>query len=39
MTPYGNTFHLDEFYVNVNGKQRYLLCAVDQGGEVIDVSL
>jgi putative transposase len=36
---YGNTFYIDEVFVKINGKQRYLWRAVDQDGEVVDVYL
>lgn len=36
---YGDTFHIDEVFVKVNGKQHYLWRAVDQDGEVVDVFL
>ena len=36
---YGDTFHIDEVFVKINGKQHYLWRAVDQDGEVIDVYL
>ena len=36
---YGDTLHLDEVFVNINGKQQYLWRAVDQDGEVVDVYL
>jgi len=36
---YGDTFYIDEVFVKINGKQRYLWRAVDQDGEVIDVYL
>ncbi|WOJ98175.1 IS6 family transposase [Congregibacter brevis] len=36
---YGDTFHIDEVYVKINGKQHYLWRAVDQDGEVVDVYL
>ena len=34
---YGNTFHIDEVFVKLKGKQHYLWRAVDQDGEVVDV--
>ena len=34
---YGDTFFIDEVFVKINGKQRYLWRAVDQDGEVIGV--
>ena len=36
---YGDTFFIDEVFVKINGKQRYLWRAVDQDGEVVDVYL
>ena len=36
---YGDTFHIDEVYVKINGRQHYLWRAVDQEGDVIDVFL
>ena len=36
---YGNTFFIDEVFVNIRGKQHYLWRAVDQDGEVFDVFL
>ena len=36
---YGDTFHIDEVSVKINGKQHYLWRAVDQDGDVIDVYL
>ena len=36
---YGDTFHIDEVFVNIRGKQYYLWRAVDQNGEVVDVLL
>lgn len=36
---YGDTFYIDEVFVKIDGKQRYLWRAVDQDGEVIDVFL
>ena len=36
---YGDTFYIDEVFVNINGKQHYLWRAVDQDGEVVDVYL
>ena len=35
----GDTFYIDEVFVNINGKQHYLWRAVDQDGEVVDVFL
>ncbi|PTN07642.1 DDE-type integrase/transposase/recombinase, partial [Nitrosomonas aestuarii] len=34
---YGDTFFLDEVFVKIQGKQRYLWRAVDQDGEVVDI--
>ena len=36
---YGDTFYIDEVFININGKQYYLWQAVDQDGEVVDVYL
>jgi len=36
---YGDTFFLDEVFVSIQGKQRYLWRAIDQDGEVVDVFL
>ena len=36
---YGDTFLLDEVFVKIQGKQRYLWRAIDQDGEVVDVLL
>jgi putative transposase len=36
---YGDTFYIDEVFVKINGKQHYLLRAVDQDGGVVDVYL
>jgi len=36
---YGDTFHIDEVFVKINGKQHYLWRVVDQDGEVVDVYL
>ena len=33
----GDTWHLDELFVNIGGQQRYLWRAVDQDGDVIDI--
>ncbi len=33
----GDTWHLDELFVNIRGQQHYLWCAVDQDGDVIDI--
>jgi putative transposase len=34
---YGDTFFIDEVFVQIQGKQRYLWRAVDQDGELVDV--
>ena len=36
---YGDTFYIDEVFVKNNGKQHYLLRAVNQDGEVVDLYL
>ena len=36
---FGDTYFLDEVFVKIDGKQRYLWRAVDQDGEVVDVYL
>ena len=36
---YGDTFHIDEVFVKINGRQQYLWRAVDQDGEIVDVFL
>ena len=33
----GDTWHLDELFVSINGKRQYLWRAVDQDGDVIDI--
>ena len=33
----GDTWHLDEVFITIQGKQHYLWRAVDQDGEVIDI--
>ena len=33
----GNTWHLDELFVNIRGRQQYLWRAVDEDGDVIDI--
>ncbi len=33
----GDTWHLDELFVNIRGQQHYLWRAVDQDGDVIDI--
>jgi putative transposase len=35
--PVGDTWHLDEVYLKIDGCQKYLWRAVDQQGEVIDI--
>jgi len=35
----GDTWHLDELFVNIQGCQQYLWRAVDQDGDVIDILL
>jgi putative transposase len=35
----GDTWHLDELFVNIQGRQQYLWRAVDQDGDVIDILL
>ena len=34
---YGDTWYVDEVFVRIGGKQRYLYRAVDQDGDVIDI--
>ena len=34
---YGDTFHIDEVFVKIQGIQHYLWRAVDQDGEIVDV--
>ncbi len=36
---YGDMFFLDEVFVRIQGKQRYLWRAIDQDGEVVDILL
>jgi putative transposase len=36
---YGDTFFIDEAFVKINGRQRYLWRAVDQDDEIVDVYL
>ena len=36
---YGDTFFIDEVFIKINGKQRYLWRAVVQDGAVVDVFL
>jgi len=36
---FGDTFYMDEVFVNIRGQQKYLWRAVDQDGEVVDVFL
>ena len=33
----GNTWYLDELFVNIQGRQQYLWRAVDEDGDVIDI--
>ena len=33
----GDTWHLDELFINIQGQQRYLWRAVDEDGDVIDI--
>src|SRR5215472_17023626 len=33
----GDSWHLDELFVRINGQQQYLWRAVDQDGDVIDI--
>ncbi len=33
----GDTWHLDEVFLNINGQQHYLWRAVDQDGNVLDI--
>ena len=33
----GDTWHLDELFVNIQGQRQYLWRAVDQDGDVIDI--
>ena len=33
----GDTWHLDEVFVTINGERQYLWRAVDQDGDVIDI--
>jgi putative transposase len=35
--PVGDTWHLDEVYLKIDGRNQYLWRAVDQEGEVIDI--
>jgi transposase-like protein len=35
----GDTWHLDELFIRINGQQQYLWRAVDQDGDVIDILL
>ena len=35
----GDTWHLDELFVHIQGRQQYLWRAVDQDGDVIDILL
>jgi transposase-like protein len=34
----GNTWYLDELFVNIHGRQHYLWRAIDHDGDVIDIS-
>ena len=33
----GDTWYLDELFVNIQGRQQYLWRAVDEDGDVIDI--
>ena len=33
----GDTWHLDEVFVKIQGRQQYLWWAVDEDGDVIDI--
>ena len=33
----GDTWHLDELFVKIQGRQRYLWRAVDEDGDVLDI--
>ena len=35
--PMGETWHLDEVYLKIDGQQKYLWRAVDQEGQVLDI--
>ena len=35
--PLGDTWHLDELFVAINGRKQYLWRAVDQDGDVLDI--
>ena len=35
--PVGDTWHLGEVYLKINGQFQYLWCTVDQEGQVIDI--
>jgi putative transposase len=35
----GDSWHVDELFVRINGQQQYLWRAVDQDGDVIDILL
>ena len=35
--PLGDTWHLDELFVAINGRQQYLWRAVDEDGDVLDI--
>ena len=36
-TRLGDTWHLDEVFITINGRRHYLWRAADQGGDVIDI--
>ncbi len=33
----GDTWHLDEMFIRINGERQYLWCAVDQDGDVLNI--
>jgi putative transposase len=33
----GDTWHLDEVFITINGQRQYLWCAVHQNGDVLDI--
>ena len=33
----GDTWHLDELFVTIQGRQQYLCCAVDEDGDVLHI--
>ena len=35
--PAGDTWHLDEIFLTINGQRQYLWRAVDQDGSVLDI--